>query len=312
VAAATRRGRHPSGWSAGPAALLAYAELLGGRPGVAAARSDEALGTWDLLPPEAAYMLHAVHGAALADQGDRSVGLTEIRAARTAFADTPAAPWSLAALALLEHRAALLCGNGGAAAEVAAWLAPRVGATSETLLLKAWTEAASGRHETAARIVAGVHERDLPVLLPQTPAEAHLVEAEASLATGDRRSGHVALDMAFAEAQPLGVARPFALAGPCTQELLAARGQLSGQGAFAAAVAAARTSVVSDVAIPLSEREMAVLALLPSLLSAREIAVEFTVSVNTVKSHIRSIYAKLGVSTRRDAVRAAKERGLVP
>jgi LuxR family maltose regulon positive regulatory protein len=48
------------------------------------------------------------------------------------------------------------------------------------------------------------------------------------------------------------------------------------------------------------------------LLSAREIAAEFTVSVNTVKSHIRSIYAKLGVSTRREAVLRAQERGLVP
>jgi LuxR family transcriptional regulator, maltose regulon positive regulatory protein len=55
-----------------------------------------------------------------------------------------------------------------------------------------------------------------------------------------------------------------------------------------------------------------VLALLPSLLNAREIADEFTVSVNTVKSHIRSIYAKLGVSSRREAVRHAHDRGLLP
>jgi LuxR family transcriptional regulator, maltose regulon positive regulatory protein len=69
---------------------------------------------------------------------------------------------------------------------------------------------------------------------------------------------------------------------------------------------------VSDPVVPLSDREMAVLALLPSLLSAREIADEFTVSVNTVKSHIRSIYAKLGVSTRREAVRHARDAGLLP
>ncbi|WP_344016648.1 helix-turn-helix transcriptional regulator [Pseudonocardia xinjiangensis] len=61
----------------------------------------------------------------------------------------------------------------------------------------------------------------------------------------------------------------------------------------------------------LSERELVVLALLPSLLSAGEIAAELTVSVNTVKSHIRSIYAKLSVSTRREAVRQAHERGLL-
>ena len=63
---------------------------------------------------------------------------------------------------------------------------------------------------------------------------------------------------------------------------------------------------------PLSEREAAVLALLPSLLSAREIAAELTVSVNTVKTHIRAIYAKLGVASRREAVRRAHERNLLP
>jgi LuxR family maltose regulon positive regulatory protein len=57
---------------------------------------------------------------------------------------------------------------------------------------------------------------------------------------------------------------------------------------------------------------LAVLTLLPSLLTAREIAAEFMVSVNTVKSHIRSIYAKLGVSSRRDAVLHAHDRGLLP
>ena len=81
---------------------------------------------------------------------------------------------------------------------------------------------------------------------------------------------------------------------------------------FAAQVAAARAAVRADAAVLLSEREMAVLALLPSLLSAREIADEFTVSVNTVKSHIRSIYAKLGVSSRREAVLHAHDRGLLP
>jgi LuxR family maltose regulon positive regulatory protein len=157
-----------------------------------------------------------------------------------------------------------------------------------------------------------VHEADMPILLPYTVVEAHLVDAEAALQADDLESGRAALEAAFASAEAIGVARPLALSGPCTQELLSSRLRRDATGTFAAQVAAARAAVASDVAVPLSEREMAVLALLPSLLSAREIATEFTVSVNTVKSHIRSIYAKLGVSTRREAVLHAQERGLVP
>ena len=59
----------------------------------------------------------------------------------------------------------------------------------------------------------------------------------------------------------------------------------------------------------LSERELTVLGLLPSMLSLDEIAADLTVSVNTVKSHVRSIYAKLGVKAARRL--AAHEHGLL-
>jgi len=61
----------------------------------------------------------------------------------------------------------------------------------------------------------------------------------------------------------------------------------------------------------LTERELTVLELLPSLLSLDEIATDLTLSVNTVKRHIRSIYTKLGVSSRRTAVHSAHEHGLL-
>ena len=47
------------------------------------------------------------------------------------------------------------------------------------------------------------------------------------------------------------------------------------------------------------------------MLSLDEIATDLTVSVNTVKSYVRSIYAKLGVSSRRMAVLSAHESGLL-
>jgi LuxR family maltose regulon positive regulatory protein len=61
----------------------------------------------------------------------------------------------------------------------------------------------------------------------------------------------------------------------------------------------------------LSDRELEVLRYLPSMLTAGEIAAELYVSVNTVKAHMRSIYAKLGASRRQDAVVLAVERGIL-
>ncbi len=61
----------------------------------------------------------------------------------------------------------------------------------------------------------------------------------------------------------------------------------------------------------LSSRELAVLRRLAGLESAREIAAELYVSHNTIKTQIRSIYRKLGVGTRAEAVARARELGLL-
>lgn len=61
----------------------------------------------------------------------------------------------------------------------------------------------------------------------------------------------------------------------------------------------------------LTDRELAVLRRLTGEGSAREIAADLYVSHNTVKTQMRSIYRKLGVATRDDAVRRARERGLL-
>jgi LuxR family maltose regulon positive regulatory protein len=62
---------------------------------------------------------------------------------------------------------------------------------------------------------------------------------------------------------------------------------------------------------PLSRRELEILALLNGPLSTREIAGQLIVSVNTVRTHIKSIYGKLGVHGRSGAVRRAQELGLL-
>jgi LuxR family maltose regulon positive regulatory protein len=62
---------------------------------------------------------------------------------------------------------------------------------------------------------------------------------------------------------------------------------------------------------PLTERELAVLAELPTWKSNAEIAAEFYVSVNTVKSHLQHLFRKLDVANRRQAVRRARDLGLI-
>jgi len=74
---------------------------------------------------------------------------------------------------------------------------------------------------------------------------------------------------------------------------------------------AARGHRTHELLDPLSARETVVLRYLPTLLSNQEIAGELFVSVNTVKTHLKSIYRKLGVSDRREAVRLARELRLV-
>ena len=64
------------------------------------------------------------------------------------------------------------------------------------------------------------------------------------------------------------------------------------------------------LAEPLTEREVAVLRLLGSPLSLREIGAELYVSPNTVKTHTQAIYRKLGVSARHDAVMQGNHLGI--
>jgi LuxR family maltose regulon positive regulatory protein len=62
---------------------------------------------------------------------------------------------------------------------------------------------------------------------------------------------------------------------------------------------------------PLSERELEILRLLTTHLSSTEIARELIISVNTARSHIKSIYRKLDVHSREDAAQRAEKLDLL-
>ena len=77
------------------------------------------------------------------------------------------------------------------------------------------------------------------------------------------------------------------------------------------AASGTRATPAQPLVDALSERELDVLRLLESDLGGPDIARELSVSVNTVRTHTRHIYAKLGVTTRREAVREAARLGLL-
>ncbi len=144
-----------------------------------------------------------------------------------------------------------------------------------------------------------------------------------SLAHSLLRRDTVALDLlerALAMSQPEGYRLPLVSVGAPLRPLLrrriragTAHRSLAGElllrldGSDSAEVG--RGSLV--LLDPLSDREEAVLRYLPTVMSKAEIASELFVSVNTVKTHTKNIYRKLGVATRNDAVRRAKQLNLV-
>jgi LuxR family transcriptional regulator, maltose regulon positive regulatory protein len=134
--------------------------------------------------------------------------------------------------------------------------------------------------------------------------------------------GHVAgalaaLERALTLAEPEGYVRMFAGEGPPMASLLRVAAKqgitLSYVRRLLAAVnrSEGTTPVQQGLIEPLSERELEVLRLLGSDLDGPDIARELSVSLNTLRTHTRNIYAKLGVNNRRAAVRQAAELNLL-
>jgi LuxR family maltose regulon positive regulatory protein len=313
IAAAAAHGWHDSPWTAAAHAVLAQGWLTRAAPAQALQFSVEGL----LIAPTdqdpvVRFALRCAHGGGRFDIGDRGAGLLELQQAHAELGGTavplPVAAWA----ALLEHRTALLLGFPAAVATATSRLAARSGVEGELALMRAWCEAADGSPHEARATVAPLLDGGVLPSLPSTLVEAWLVEVWAALRRGDRPAARQALQVALDLAEPMDVLRPFALAGQGVRVLLVDQlGGAKDSAAFAYRCLAARRPVSHPTAPELSTREQDVLAQLLSLSNLGEIADELAVSVNTVKSHVRAIYGKLGVNTRRTAVLTALERGLL-
>lgn len=142
--------------------------------------------------------------------------------------------------------------------------------------------------------------------------ESHVLRA--AIAYADSRAERAAgqLEKALDLAEPEGLRRPFAEHADRLTGLLAEHAPITAHRAF---VDGLLDGVGDDACVGavagLSPRELAVLRHLPTELTAAEIAQALFVSTNTIRTHIRHIYDKLDVHTRSEAVRAARELGLL-
>ncbi|HWI05355.1 MAG TPA: LuxR C-terminal-related transcriptional regulator, partial [Acidimicrobiales bacterium] len=191
-------------------------------------------------------------------------------------------------------------------------------------------------HITLARVLLGQHRtgrsgrslQDASGLLGRLLAGAEtgkrtgavieilVLQSLVSQARGEASAALASLRRAVELGEPEGYVRVFAGEGPPLAHLLQA---LAKHGILAdyihrllAATAAAGSRPVKQPLVdPLSDRELAVLRLLASDLGGPDIARELMVSLNTMRTHTKSIYAKLGVNDRRTAVRKAQELRLL-
>lgn len=175
---------------------------------------------------------------------------------------------------------------------------------------------AAGHRRAAIDLLDSVSAESRPG--PAVTVRAALVRAQAAHAAGDGEAARRFLAQALLDARRERLRRPFLDAGRWIRPLLAAPplrelavGWLvpgpPGRGGPAAAHTPPEPVVVQE----LSERERDVLGRLAQMMSTQEIAADLYLSVNTVKTHLKSLYRKLAVNRRSEAVRRARRLGLL-
>lgn len=191
-------------------------------------------------------------------------------------------------------------------------------ATAEWCNLAARLHLVAGEPEEALTALAPVHAGAAEAIHVNFNIEAWLLDALAHRVLGDRSATVRSTEKALALAEPDGRCG-MVLTIPGVQELL--REHPVHQTAHAshlrllcdllAGVEPESAVTPTTLEEPLKERELAVLRFLSTNLTAGEIGNELFLSVHTVKTHMRKLYAKLGVHTRAEAVQQGRALGLL-
>lgn len=189
-----------------------------------------------------------------------------------------------------------------------------VGDRSETRIVIAVLRLAQGDPQGAAEAIEPVLAGSVP-----EPSRGHwliqvaLLDAIAREQLGETVAAARALEKALDLAEPNGIVLPFLLHP--VPEMLERHSRRTSHASLIAQIRNGGQSSSDGGAArllgPLSESETRLLRYLPTNLSVPEIAAEVYLSVNTVKTHMRHIYEKLGSHRRAQAVERARALGLL-
>jgi LuxR family transcriptional regulator, maltose regulon positive regulatory protein len=314
------------GWTGEPAAGIACVTIGAGLTWQG--RLDEAEGWVQQAErtlrtgtePAAALGIHYVRGLLDLASGRPADALAGFRAAEALagrlvvphYLTVPARGFLLQALVRL--------GETGQAEEALAGLGDQDRERGEMRVATAVLRLAQGNPGGAIAAGPAAGGPGSPVGLPEGKSwrtQALLVEAIARDALGDSAAAGHALEQALDRAEPSRALTVFLL-HPAPGLLERHCGHTAHPALIAEALNllagisnAASPAGPRPAAEPLTDSELRVLRYLPTSLTAPEIASELYVSLNTVKTHMRNLYAKLGTHRRAETVARARALGLL-
>lgn len=301
----------PRNWRYGPRGqglelTLAILDLELGDPSGALAHLTATGPIADLLEHWTSFAITQAWRDALA--GEPVQGVARIRAIRAHRSRTPTTSAARGRMAAAEAMLLLATGDAVEARDVAAAAAKHV---PEGILELARAQFATGRTSDAGASLARLARTTLS---PRVALGAELLTATIALRGGEPNAGGAVTLRVAALVRDSGVRLPLHALDGDDRALLIASARRIGDEPLAEVLEATRPAgrAVIRLELPrLTPREQAVLAMLDETGSAAEIAARLFVSANTVKTQLRSLYRKLGVGSREQALARAIALGLI-
>ncbi len=241
--------------------------------------------------------------------------MPELRRAQAAIAARPLPAGVVAPALLLVHGAAIATGHHDIAAKAVRVAHDLLGPTADVLLMRARQMVSSaagdpsGADRSAAAVLGPVLDGSTTAVVHWTTIEAHVLACGLSFVAGRPLQARRELGRARAAAAAGGAVRPLLCGAPAVVDLLALQLGSFGAGDTIGARVLGIRGVPHPDDVALTERERDVLGLLATPRSLRDVASELDIAPSTVKTHVRAIYTKLGVTSRREAVVAGRRRG---